>query len=247
MGGRGDGRLTMGALPWLDIAGLAVFAAMWLGYGPVIRAVSPGSINASIGSVRIAWMRSMLRRDNRIFDSGLIGHVVHSASFFTSTSLIMIGALLSLLSNAEHLQPAIESVAFVAPVSRTLFEMKIVLPLTVLLHGFVKLTWSIRQLNYTIALMGAAPDRNSLGPFLEDLANSIGHVMSAALSTFNTGMRSYYFAVAGLAWLVGPWAMAATAVALTAMLVWRQLVSPAAIGFRTALNTIHAAHDALRK
>jgi uncharacterized membrane protein len=231
--------------PWQDLVGLAVFALMWFGYGPAIHRLAPGSINARLGGLRVAWMRTMLRRDNRIVDSSLIGHVVHSASFFASTSLIVIGALLSLLSSVEHLQPALESLAFVAPASRTLFELKVLLPLAIMVHGFVKFTWSIRQLNYTIALIGAAPDRAKVGPFLERLALTIGGVMTAALTSFNDGMRSYYYAIAALAWLVGPWEMAASAILLTAMLVWRQIRSPAAHGFRAALAATIEAQNAL--
>jgi uncharacterized membrane protein len=235
----------VGVLPLADLAGLALFALMWFGYGPAIHRLVPRSINARLGGLRVAWMRTMLRRENRIVDASLIGHVVHSASFFASTSLIVIGALLSLLSNVEHLQPTLESLAFVTPVSRGLFELKIVLPLVVMLFGFVKFTWSIRQLNYTIALFGAAPDRTQVEPYLEELATSIGQVMSASLGTFNDGMRAYYYAIAGLAWLASPWAMAVSAILLTAMLVWRQVESPAARGFNAALAATVAAHEAI--
>ena len=50
--------------------------------------------------MRVLWMRAMLRRDNRIADAALIGHVVHSAAFFASTSLIAIGA--ALIMQAPH-------------------------------------------------------------------------------------------------------------------------------------------------
>ena len=231
-------------MPMADMIGLLVFLTLWLGYGRAIRWLALRSINGRLGGLRVAWMRSMLRRDNRIVDSSLIGHVVHSASFFASTSLIVIGALLSLLSSVEHLQPAIESLAFVSGVPRVVFEFKVVLPLAIMVHGFVKFTWSIRQLNYTIALIGAAPDRTRIGPFLEGLATNIGDVMTAALTTFNDGLRSYYYALAGLAWLIGPWTMVGSAALLTAMLVWRQTRSPAAHSFQAALAITLAAQEA---
>lgn len=228
-----------------DLLAVGVFALIWMGYGRAVRRFAPHAINSGLSGLRIAWMRTMLRRDNRIVDSSLIGHVVHSASFFASTSLIVIGALLSLLSGVERLQPAIESLDFVAQVPRTVFELKLVLPLLVLVDGFVKLTWSLRQLNYTIALVGAAPDRHEVGASLEPLAEAIGTTMSAALATFNAGIRAYYFAIAGVAWLIGPWAMMATTIGLAIMLVWRQTASPAAIGFGHALAATKASHDAV--
>ncbi len=140
----------MRALSWADGIGLAAFLLLYIGYAPISRVLWRRSVNAQLGGLRVDWMRTMLRRDNRIVDSALIGHVAQSASFFASTSLIVIGALLSLLSNAERLQPALEGLAFVPPVARVLFERKIVLPLAIMVHGFVRFTWSIRQLIPTV-------------------------------------------------------------------------------------------------
>jgi uncharacterized membrane protein len=225
-----------------DIAALLLFVGCWLGYGRLVRILAPNAINVGLDELRIAWMRTMLRRDNRIVDSALLGHVVHSASFFASTSLIVIGALLSLLSNVEHVQPAVEQLDFVAPIARVVFELKIVLPLLVLIHGFVSLTWSLRQLNYAIAMIGAAPDRKLVGAALEPLAQTIGGSLSSALSTFNTGIRAYYFAIGGLAWLISPWALAGAALLIAAMLVWRQRFSRAAENFRAALAAMARSH-----
>ncbi len=237
----------MSALSWADGIGLAVFLLLYVAYAPASRVLWPRSVNAQLGGLRVDWMRTMLRRDNRIVDSALIGHVAQSASFFASTSLIVIGALLSLLSNAERLQPALEGLSFVPPVARVVFEIKIVLPLAIMVHGFVRFTWSIRQLNYTIALIGAAPDRDHVGTLLDRLAQGIGDVMTAALTTFNAGLRSYYYALAGLAWIVGPWEMGLAAVLLTAMLVWRQVASPAARSFQIALDAVQEAQEAIKR
>ena len=232
----------MAKLSAADIVALAVFIACWLGYSQVVRNFVPNAINLGLHDLRIAWMRTMLRRDNRIVDSALIGHVVHSASFFASTSLIVIGALLSLLSNVDRVQPAVEQLAFVTTIPRMVFELKLILPLLVLIHGFVSLTWSLRQLNYTIAMIGAVPDRKMVGDSLEPLATAIGNSMSTALSTFNTGIRAYYFAIGGLAWLIAPWALAAAGLAIMTMLLWRQRFSRAAHNFRVALAAMDRAH-----
>jgi len=230
-----------------DVLALLAFAACWLGYAPIIRHFVPNAINTGLIGLRISWMRIMLKRENRIVDSALLGHVVHSASFFASTSLIVIGALLSLLSNIDHVQPAVESLAFVTPIPRMVFELKIVLPLVVLIHGFVSLTWSLRQLNYAIAMIGASPDRREVGEDLEPLAIGIGRSLSAALSTFNTGIRAYYFAIGGLAWVIGPWGLALAGMLITCMLLWRQRFSSAAEGFHSALDAINHAHQRIAR
>jgi uncharacterized membrane protein len=230
-------------IPWPDLAALVLFCAMWLGYGPFVRWFAAGAINSKLHSVRVLWMRSMLMRDNRIPDAALIGHVVHSTSFFASTSLIAIGALLGVLTGMEKVQGAIEGVAMVTPSSRQLLELKVLLPLVVLVHGLFKLTWSLRQLNYTIALMGATPPAPVELSVRAELADAIGGVLSSALSTFNAGIRSYYFAIAGLTWLAGPWPLAASALGLGALLMHRQLGSSVAAKFHAARLLTELAHQ----
>ncbi len=230
-------------LPPLDIASLILFCALWFGYGPAARWIGRGmAINNGLHSVRVLWMRSMLQRDNRIVDAGLIGHVVHSASFFASTSLIAIGALLGVLTGLDRLQPAIDGLSMVAPVSRAFLEIKFLLPMAVLVHGLFKLTWSLRQLNYTVALIGAAPPATDAPR--DAMAEAIGGVLSSAIITFNDGIRSYYFAIVGLTWLAGPGWLAGASIWLVALLLHRQLGSEVSRRFRRARALVEAAHGA---
>ena len=206
--------IPLPAMPPADRAALALFCALWLGYGPIARRIGRGAINTGLHSVRVLWMRGMLQRDDRIVDSALIGHVMHSASFFASTSLIAIGALLG------------------------------VLPLAVLVHGLFKLTWSLRQLNYTVALLGAAPVEPPTAARRNALAKAIGGVMSSAILTFNDGIRSYYFAIVGLAWLAGPLCLAGAAIWLIAILPHRQVGSQVSRQFKVARALVEAEHGA---
>lgn len=229
-----------GFMPAADLAALALFCALWLGYAPIVRLFGAGAINAGLGPVREWWMRSMVARDNRIVDSALIGHVMHSAAFFASTSLLAVGALLGLLTGLDSLQPALEGLSLTPPISRELLEIKVLLPAVVLVHGLFRLTWSLRQMNYTVALMGAVPP-----PPVADgpaLADAIAGVLSSALTTFNDGIRSYYFALAALTWLVGPIPFAVTATLLMAVLLRRQHFSPVARQFAAARHLVEQAH-----
>lgn len=231
---------ALAALPVFDAVALVVFLAVWQGYGLMIRVVGPGTINAGLHDVRVAWMRTMAQRDNRIVDSALIGHVVHSASFFASTSLLAIGALIGVFTGLDRLQPAIEGLGATAP--RTLLEVKILLPLAVLVQGLFQLTWALRQLNYAVALVGATPVLRAQSEVSEELAEATGGVMSSAMTTFNAGIRSYYFALVALAWLVSPVALVVAALALAGLLVHRQTRSPVAAGMRRARALVLRAH-----
>lgn len=222
-----------------DLAALVLFCALWLGYGPIVRLAGPRAINAGLGEVRAWWMRSLVARDNRIVDSALIGHVMHSASFFASTSLLAVGALVGLLTGLDRVEPAL--VLFGGePAPRALLELKVLLPAAVLAHGVFLLTWALRQMNYTVALIGSAPP-----PPVADaqaLADAMAGVLSSALTTFNSGIRSYYFALAALTWMAGPAVLAGVSLLLMAVLLHRQRFSAVSRQFARAKALLERAH-----
>src|SRR4051794_24610716 len=87
----------------LDRAGLCWFLAVWLGYSRVIHDLRPRrSITARLSGIRRTWMLRMLGRDNRITDASLIGHTLHSATFFASTTMVALAALLGVLGSFRH-------------------------------------------------------------------------------------------------------------------------------------------------
>lgn len=222
-----------------DLAALALFCVLWLGYTPIVRLLGPGAINAGLGQVRQRWMRSMVVRDNRIVDSALIGHVMHSASFFASTSLLAVGALVGLLTGLDRIEPALALFGGEAS-PRALLELKVLLPAVVLAHGVFLLTWALRQMNYIVALIGAVPV-----PPVEngdELAVAMAGVLSSALSTFNGGIRSYYFALAALTWMAGPAALAGVSALLMLVLLHRQRLSEVSRHFARARAALERAH-----
>jgi uncharacterized membrane protein len=221
-----------------DLAALALFCGLWLGYGQIVRLAGPRAINAGLGEVRGWWMRSLVARDNRIVDSALIGHVMHSASFFASTSLLAVGALLGLLTSLDQFVPAL--VLFGPVPERALLEIKVLLPAVVLAHGVFLLTWALRQLNYTVALIGSVPPPPVADG--DELADALAGILSSALTTFNSGIRSYYFALAALTWMAGPYVLAGAAAVLMGVLVHRQRTSLVARQFARAKALMGRAH-----
>jgi uncharacterized membrane protein len=232
-------RVLSAILSPADLAALALFSVLWLGYGQIVRLTGPTAINAGLGAVRGWWMRSMVGRDNRIVDSALIGHVMSSASFFASTSLLAVGALLGLLTGLDRLEPALALFGGV-PAPRALLELKVLLPAVVLAHGVFLLTWALRQLNYTVALIGAVPAPPVAGG--DALADALAGVLSSALTTFNSGIRSYYFALASLTWMAGPLVLAVTTLALMAVLLHRQRFGDVSRKFARAKALMEQAH-----
>lgn len=226
----------------LDRAALCWFLLAWLGYGHAINSgLLAGSITARMDGVRRAWMHTMLGRDNRIVDASLIGHTVHSATFFASTTMVALAGLIGALGAFDHGFAAIKALSFTADTSRRLAEGKLLLLLLVFAHTFLKLGWALRQLNYCLALIGAAPQKPT-GAERERLAQQIGTVLSLAIRSFNAGIRGYQFALAALAWLMGPVPFAMATGGMVAMLLWRQFGSATAAAIRQGEETLVEPH-----
>jgi uncharacterized membrane protein len=216
-----------------DYAALGLFLICWLGYGPLLGVLArrSGTLNDDMIVIRGVWMTAMAHREVRLVDSQLMGHSINTASFFASTNLLLIAAVAGVLFGGDNALRGFASLGAEA-VSARLLEIKLALVLLCLARGLLDFIWSIRQLNYALALIGAAPevhveaDRAALGEAATNLLNP-------ALSAFSQGVRGYYFALAAAAWLFGPLWLALAVAAAVCLLVWRQAASPAARALRS--------------
>lgn len=221
-----------------DRAALAWFLLAWLGYGQLVRALrSRRSIASRMLGMRRAWMLSMLGRENRITDASLIGHAVHSATFFASTTTLVLAALLGMLGNLDRTHAAVQDLAFTAKTSRPLLEAKVMLLVLVFARGFLTLSWALRQLNHCVALIGAAPLRPDAAR-RDAFADRAAAVLSLAVGSFDAGISAYYFALSALAWLLGPGPFALATGGIVAMLLWRQFGSAASEAIRRSEDTL---------
>lgn len=219
-------------MTFLDGAALALFFVCWLGYGPLLGLIGrkSGSLNDDMLHVRRIWMQAMTRREMRLVDSQLMGHSINSASFFASTNLLLIAAVAGILFGGESRLQGFAAVG-AEDVPLRMLEGKLALVLICLARGFLDFIWALRQLNYTLALIGAAPeDQRENAAFGEAAANLI----NPALASFSQGVRGYYFALAAAAWLFGPLWLGAGVFSAFALLLWRQEASPAARAIRAA-------------
>ncbi len=228
-----------------DLAAALFYVVVWVGYGPLIRFAGGGhGINADMAAVRARWMRHMaLRRDGRLLDGQLIGHVLNSASFFASSNLILIAATAGALFGGERTYVALRGLPIVPHAPRVLITLKVALVTVTLARSLLDFIWSIRQMNYCLSLVGAAPDRAPDAHLLR-FADLTGRVFNSALSTFNSGVRGYYFALAAAAWVFGPAALALATLGAAALLGFRQLGSPTARDIRLARAALEAEDEA---
>ena len=207
-----------------------VFLVCWLGYQPLLRMLAlhrGGVINTDMTVIRTAWMRNMAGRENRFMDGQLLGHALSSASFFASSNLILIAALSSGLFGGERTFRSASSLVVLQTSSRLLFEGQLALVLITLARGLLDFMWSFRQMNYCLAAFGAAP-LDSTAEAQKVYGDVASRLLNPALSSFNQGVRAYYFALAAAAWLFGPMACILATAGAVALLLWRQRRSRAA-------------------
>ena len=226
----------------LDIAAAVIFIASWLVYEPLLMRMTSGKgvIKADMRVVREAWLRRMLVRENRIADSNLLGHQLSNATFFASTNLLLIAAAAGLLFGGQNMLDSVRGLIITQAAPDWLIEVKIAVVVATLTIGFLHFVWSIRQLNYSLALFGAAPERNEIERH-DGYVRAVSQVLDPAYASFNRGMRSYYFSLAAAAWLVSPYAMIAASLASLLLLLRRQTGSEAAQGVREARRILEAA------
>jgi uncharacterized membrane protein len=218
----------------LDWIALVLFFIAWLGYGPLLKLIArrSGSLNDDMLVVRDSWMTAMTHREMRLIDSQLMGHSINSASFFASTNLLLIAAVASVLFGGENALRGYAAVgAEAVPVK--ILEAKLALVLICLARGFLDFIWSLRQMNYALALIGAAPEIHSETDKVA-YGHAVARVLNPALGGFSQGVRGYYFALAAAAWLFGPPWLALGVISAFSLLVWRQAGSPAARAVRAA-------------
>jgi uncharacterized membrane protein len=225
----------------LDSIAGAVFIASWLAYEPLLQRMTGGrgAINIDMIAVREGWLRRMLARENRMVDAALLGQQLNSASFFASTNLLLIAAAAGLLFGGGGALAGVRGIGVAETASDWLIEVKIALVVVTLTKGFLDFIWAIRQMNYAAALFGAAPDHDDIDHH-ESFVRAGALVLTPAYAAFNSGVRTYYFALAAAAWIVSPWAMIAAVIAAVLLLLRRQTGSDAALGLRDARRLFEA-------
>lgn len=210
----------MHMLSVLDWISLAVFLLCWAGYSVVVDrhpTLRRRSVIAAMDEHRRRWMRTMATRDNRIMDTQIIGNLMNSTSFLANTSIFILGGLVAMLASPELGARVFGALPFATVPDLAAWEMKIALLLLIFVRAFFELTWALRQFNYcSIVMGGISHDPEDAGQLRH--AEMAAQVANRAAGHFNSGLRSYYFGLAALAWILHPMALI-----LASLLVLREL------------------------
>lgn len=209
-----------------DIAALVVFFACMFGMTRAIEH-SPDhrpSTSRLMAFYRRRWMREVPYRSNRVLDSALLVALRSGAAFFASGAMIAIGGIAALLGQTERLVAVAEDFTGGPGGSQTDWEAKLLFLLIVVVVAFMRFVWSHRLFGYCAILMGATPENGSEAETAAAVERASQLNISAGRS-FNRGLRITYFALAALAWFLGPLALAAASLLTAAMLYRREFRS----------------------
>jgi len=201
---------------------------------------APRNLNMAMHRVRKQWMKRMVRREERVIDVILTGHTVNSIAFFASTSMIVIAGLVGTLGGSGSAFRVLESLSFAQTTTEFVFQLKIVGLIGMFVIAFYKFTWALRQYNFLCALIGAAPGHEShpTEAEVDRFAEHASRMLSLALTSFNGGIRAFYFAVAWLAWFIHPYAFIGTTALMVAVLYKRQTHSRSQAAVMTYLDMV---------
>lgn len=209
---------------WLAVALLFVCWAGYSWYAYQASAKRPCLVSG-LREQRKQWMLQMTRRDNRIVDATIVGNQLRGVTFFASTTVLILAALVSLLAASDQSINALSQITGAKPQSMAAWEFKVVLLIGMMIYAFFRFTWSLRQYKFLGVMVGATPSPNTDENKLARHAQRSAAVANIGAYSFNSGLRSYYYALGALTWFASPWLFTLSSVIVTVILYTREFYS----------------------
>ena len=210
----------------LDIAAVVLLAACWGGFNIAVfrpRSGRRASLSRTMDRYRAKWMATMAARELRMIDTMIQGSVLQGCTFFASTAILLVGGLLTLLGASDSALAVVRNIPYAMETSRTLWQMKVLGLVTVLIYAFFKFAWAHRLYTYCIVVMGATPMGQSAEA--SGFARRAARLLDLGALHFDRGIRAYYYTLAATAWFVHPVLFMLSTVWVTAVLLRREFRS----------------------
>ena len=147
-------------LPLIDCFALFWFLLMWIGYDRFADSWSNShaSLLRHVNEARRDWMLRLTYRENRIADVALMANLSSSPTFFASTTIIIIGGLFAMLGGNSKVVNVVQEIPFSVHVTEEVWNVKIIVLISVFVFAFFRFTWALRQFNFCSILIGSAPN-----------------------------------------------------------------------------------------
>lgn len=216
--------MDLGSLPTFDLLLLAGLVLAWLisGWLSEHPTQSRPSVSVLMEEYRRDWMRTFVTRQPRIFDATLIDSLRQGTAFFASACMIAIGGGVALIGNAAAVQRLTDELPLAGTGPDVALKMLPVIGF--LANALLKFVWAHRLFGYCSILMAAVPN-DPEDPLAFHRAGQAAEINITAARSFNRGLKSIYFALAALGWLLGPWGLLTGTVLATGILLRREFAS----------------------
>jgi uncharacterized membrane protein len=164
------------------------------------------SLVGAVQQQRLRWMLNMAGRENRTLDAILLGSLGQGNAFFASTAAIAVGGLTATLgSGAERLQYLLEALPVTMQSTPVVWAAKQLLIMAIFIYAFFKFAWAFRLSHYASIMIGATPETGSTDvEACRDHAERTARLIGIAAEHANSGIRSFYHAIAAIAWFFHP-------------------------------------------
>ncbi|MFW9616040.1 DUF599 domain-containing protein [Aquabacterium sp.] len=220
----------LSVLPWQDWTALVLFFISWIGYVLFAkrRAKAERTLLSSTNHYRRLWMLQVTHRDQRIVDAAVTQNLASSPSFWASTTILVLGGLLAVLGTNDKASELVKDLPFAARTSMLVFDVKILVLLTVFIYAFFRFTWSMRVYSFGAIMVGSAPNVDVFTRGEADrkeFADRAGKLMGMAAESFNDGLRAYYLSFAVIGWFMSPFAFVLGTLAVLWVLYRREFHS----------------------
>lgn len=202
----------------INFAVLGLYLLTWvlLGWRIEHPNMKHPSVTVLMSERRRDWMKVFVTREPRIFDSQIMGQLRQGTSFFASTCLIAMGGLFAVIGNPTSLEQVAEQVGDRTPL--IIWQAKLCIVGFFLGNAFLKFVWANRVFGYCAVMMGAVPnDQNDPKAF--PLAAQAAELNIRAAMNFNRGLRSVYFALGAVPFLLG-WEALIISLIVVGWVVW---------------------------
>ena len=208
-------------LSLLDFIALAYLLAGAMMIGWLIERVHARrpSVSVLMNDYRRDWMRQFITRTPRIFDATVLDGLRQGITFYASACMLALGGGLALLGNAAPLE-GLASDLTVAHPSQVLLKIKVIVVLIFVANALLKFVWSHRLFGYCSIMMAAVPNEVADSEALPRALQAAELNITAARN-HNRALRSVYFAMGALGWLLGAEALLVTTT-VTLWVLWRR-------------------------
>jgi len=151
-------------IEYIDLIAFSWLVICWLGYDFLIGSQNKGTCNIATNMYNHIsnWMKESIKRDDRDIDIITITNLIRSASFFASTSLIIIAGLIPMIGYGDKANLFISVLPYTISNPSPIWEMKTIFLLLIFANAFFKFSWSLRQYNYASIMVVSAPKKAKL-------------------------------------------------------------------------------------